>query len=106
MNGFIRHKLTLSEDTPQIKPYLESLWAEMPDTLNVEIGSSLKIIEGVHQRWTVLLDTIDEADLKRSYIHPEHGMHFTLYQSIANYAWHCQHHLAHIKNALQNRGLY
>ena len=29
------------------------------------------------------------------YEDPEHGKKFTLWETIANYAWHCQHHLAH-----------
>lgn len=106
MNGYIRHKLTLSEDKPQIKPYVESKWAEMPDTLEVNIVESLKIIEGVHRRWTVLLDSISDTDLQREYIHPEYGLHFSLAQSIYNYAWHCKHHLTHIKNALNSKDLY
>lgn len=106
MNGFIRHKLTLSEDIPQIKPYVEAKWAEMPDTLEVNIHESLKIIEGVHSRWIALLNTLNDSDLKREYIHPEHGVHFTMAQSIGNYAWHGKHHLAHIKNALTTKELY
>lgn len=106
LNGFIRHKLTLTEDTPQIKPYIEFKWAEMPDTLNVNIDESLKIIEGVHHRWTMLLNSLSNADLEREYIHPEYGIHFSLGQSIYNYAWHCKHHLAHIKIALESKGKY
>lgn len=106
MNGFIRHKLTLSEDSPLIKPYIESKWAEMPDTLNISIEESIKIIEGVHNRWTILLNSLSESDLKRAYVHPEYGINYTLAQSIANYAWHGKHHLAHIKNALNTKELY
>jgi hypothetical protein len=106
MNGFIRHKLTLSEDRPQIKPYIEAKWAEMSDTLEVNIEESLKIIEGVHRRWAVLLNSIGDADLKREYIHPQYGINYTLAQSIGNYAWHGKHHLAHIKNALTTKELY
>lgn len=105
MNGLIRHKLTLSEDTPTIKPYLEAKWATMED-VKLPILQSLAIIGGVHARWTAILNTLSDADLSKEYIHPEHGMHFTLYQSIANYSWHSEHHLAHIKNALESKGQY
>jgi len=105
MNGFIRHKLTLTEDSPTIKPYLEAKWAEMDD-MELPIAQSLAIIGGVHARWTVILNALKEEDLSKEYIHPEHNMRFTLYQSIANYAWHCEHHLAHIKNALESKNQY
>jgi len=50
MNSFIRFKLALTEETPTIKPYLENLWAELPDSKNYPIESSLKILEGLHKR--------------------------------------------------------
>ncbi len=55
MNSFIRFKLTLTEDTPTIKPYFEDRWAELIDSKNYRIYSSLQIIEGVHERWSILL---------------------------------------------------
>lgn len=105
MNGYIRHKLTLTEESPTIKPYLEAKWAEMDD-VELPISQSLAIICGVHARWTVILNALEEDDLSKEYIHPEHNMHFTLYQSIANYAWHSEHHMAHIKNALESKNQY
>jgi hypothetical protein len=60
------------------------------------IESALQILDGMHKRWTVLLKSSGQDDLKRIYIHPEHGKEFRLEESIALYAWHCNHHLAHI----------
>jgi hypothetical protein len=96
MNGLIRHKLLLTEDKPTIKPYLENLWAELSDSKSMPIESALQILFGVHKRWTVMLKSLSKDDLKRIYIHPEHGKEFQLVESIALYAWHCNHHLAHI----------
>lgn len=96
MNGLIRHKLLLTENKPTIKPYLENLWAELPDSKSMPIESALQILDGVHKRWTVLLKSLSQDDLKRIYIHPEYGKEFQLDESIALYAWHCNHHLAHI----------
>jgi hypothetical protein len=96
MNGFIRHKLLLTENKPTIKPYFENLWAELPDSKSMPIESALQILDGGHKRWTVLLKSLGQDDLKRIYIHPEHGKEFQLEESIALYAWHCNHHLAHI----------
>jgi hypothetical protein len=100
MNSFIRFKLALTEVVPTIKPYFEDRWAELADYSKTSVESSLKIIEGLHQRWVVLLEDLSKEQLKRSFIHPEHGMTFSLDEIIALYAWHCNHHLAHIKIAL------
>lgn len=104
MNGLIRHKLLLTEDKPTIKPYMEDRWAELADSKTMLIESALKILDGVHKRWTVLLKSLSEIDLERTYVHPEHGKEFKLDESIALYAWHCNHHLAHITELKKHKG--
>src|ERR1700741_5455948 len=47
MNALIRLKLTLTEENPTIKPYMEAKWAELPDSKNSSPEHSLKILEGV-----------------------------------------------------------
>jgi hypothetical protein len=42
--------------------------------------------------------------MRLEFIHPEHGEKFNLAETIGNYAWHCNHHLAHIKNAIDSNG--
>lgn len=100
MNGFIRFKLALTEECPSIKPYLEHLWAESPDYTFLDPLLSIVIIENLHKRWVFLLDSLDEEDFKKQYFHPEANKMFTLKQGLYNYAWHCQHHYAHIKSLL------
>lgn len=102
MNSLIRFKLTLTEETPTIKPYFENLWAELADSKDYPINDSLKLLEGLHARWTSLLKTLTEADLEREFIHPETQERISLKTNIGIYAWHCEHHLAHIKNAKRN----
>ena len=46
-------------------------WAELPDVKECDIASSLKILEGVHERWTILLNSLGEKDLDREFFHPE-----------------------------------
>lgn len=104
MNSFIRFKLCLTEDTPAIKPYFESKWAKLPDSTNTPVIDSLDIIRGLHARWIVLLKSLDSSDLKREFIHPEHGMRFSAEKNIGIYAWHSNHHLAHINQAMQHKG--
>ena len=96
MNGLARLKLALTEDKPTIKPYFENRWAELADSKTIPIEPALLILDGLHNRWAILLKALSEDDLKRIYIHPEHGKEFRLEESIGLYAWHCNHHLAHI----------
>lgn len=104
MNSFSRFKLALTEDTPKIKPYFEDMWALLADTIESEIIDSLKIIEGLHSRWVNLLRSLNVNQLKREFIHPEYGKKISLAENIALYAWHCNHHLAHINQAIENEG--
>ncbi len=96
MNSLIRFKLALTEDKPTIKPYYEERWAELADSKTMPISPSLNLLEGLHARWTVLLNSLTEKELQKSFIHPEHGKEFRLDENLGIYAWHCNHHLVHI----------
>lgn len=96
MNSLTRLKLALTEEEPTIKPYFEERWAELTDSKNMSIHSSLKMLEGIHERWIVLLKNLTEEQYQRVFIHPEHGKKFRIDENIGVYAWHCNHHLAHI----------
>ncbi len=106
MNSFIRFKLALTEDKPIIRPYFEDRWAVLPDVLNVDLSTSIEILYGLHHRWVVLLKSLDEKDLNKEFVHPEHGATTSLKENIGIYAWHCQHHLAHIKQAIKYQGKF
>jgi uncharacterized damage-inducible protein DinB len=97
MNSFIRFKLALTEDNPTIKGYMEEKWAEMPDYLQLPIEPSMKLLEGLHERWTVLLRSLSLDDLKKTFFHPERQRSIPLDQTIALYAWHGKHHLGHVR---------
>ncbi len=97
MNAFIRFKLALTEDLPTIKPYAEAAWAELVDAKHLPLNSSLQILEGLHFRWSTLLDGIQEKDWHRGFIHPEHGHELKLYEVVSLYSWHCRHHYGHLE---------
>jgi uncharacterized damage-inducible protein DinB len=103
MNSFIRIKLALTEDTPTIKPYDEGKWAELSDSSSMPIQASLDLLQGLHARWVVLLYLTDKVDFQREFFHPEQGRNIRMNEVIGFYAWHGQHHLAHIRMA--KRGL-
>jgi hypothetical protein len=96
MNSLIRFKLALTEDKPVIKPYFEDRWAELPDTREMEIAPALQLLHGLHNKWVYLLKSLTADQLQRTFVHPEHNKEYTLSLSVSLYAWHCNHHLAHI----------
>lgn len=100
MNAYIRFKLALTENKPIVKPYDEKLWAELPDTKLVDVKVSLDLIKSLHKRWTTLLNQLTEEELEKEYLHPESGMK-NLKETICHYAWHGNHHLAHITSLKQ-----
>lgn len=94
INAYTRMKLALTEDTPTIKPYDEAAWARLSDS-RLPIEVSLTLLEALHARWTVLLQSIPDQGWKRRFNHPDNGP-TTLEQSLATYEWHSRHHVAHI----------
>ncbi len=106
MNAYIRFKLALTEDAPVIKPYLEDRWANLADGIDNNIFDSLSLLKSLHIKWAKLLQQLTPEDLKRVYIHPDHANPFSLALAISLYAWHCNHHLAHIEQGLKYKGKF
>jgi hypothetical protein len=96
LNAYTRIKLALTEDMPVIKPYQEARWAELPDGRAAPIELSLNLLESLHHRWVLLLRQLTPADFRRQFVHPEHGRPIELQETLALYAWHGRHHVAHI----------
>lgn len=96
INSYIRFKLTLTEDKPTIKPYWEDRWAERIDSKIMPVDHSINLLVGLHSRWVGLLNSLTKQELDKTFIHPEHEKEIALNEYIGFYAWHCNHHLAHI----------
>lgn len=103
LNAYIRFKWTLSEVNPTIKPYDQDAWSTLADTRLTPIGVSLDLLDAVHQRWVVLLESLKEEDWSRPLIHPENGP-MTLERLLQLYAWHGRHHVAHVTELRRREG--
>jgi hypothetical protein len=103
MNAYIRFKLALTEDQPTIKPYDQDAWAKLADS-ELEVSVSLKIIDGVHKRWTAILENMSASDWKRVYFHPEFSFPQELNKVACMYGWHCEHHYGHIAGLVERMG--
>jgi hypothetical protein len=95
LNAYIRLKLTLTEETPSIKPYDENAWAGLPD-MRMPVAVSLALIESAHARALTICRVMSEQQFARSFFHPEHGKAISLDEFLQMYAWHSRHHVAHI----------
>jgi uncharacterized damage-inducible protein DinB len=103
MNSYIRCKLALTEDEPTIKPYMENLWAELPESKSAPIEVSLALLDSLHERWMLLLRQLTDADWKRTFRHPDLGL-VSLEKNLALYSWHGRHHVAHVTNLREKMG--
>jgi hypothetical protein len=103
MNGYVRLKLALTEDEPMIKTYMEDRWAELADSRDVPIATSLALLEHVHTRWVALWRSLTDAQWARRFRHPDWGL-VTLEWHCALYAWHGRHHVAHITGLRERSG--
>lgn len=96
MNAYIRFKWTLTEDTPTIKAYNEKLWAETAET-KLDAKLSVALLHALHSKWSALIRLLTEEDFKKQFLHPETKKYMPLDRLTAMYAWHCEHHLGHLK---------
>lgn len=104
MNAYIRHKLAVTEEHPTIKPYDEALWAETVDGRSGDPGVSLTLLAMVHDRWVRFLRSLPPEAFARTFVHPAIDGPVTLDGSVAMYAWHGAHHVAHVASLRRRRG--
>ncbi|MEO1652304.1 MAG: YfiT family bacillithiol transferase [Bacteroidota bacterium] len=103
LNGYIRFKWALTEQDPRIKPYFEDRWAALDDYQDTPIEVSLQLLKSLHYRWVILMKSLSAEDWTFQYHHPEFEEPISLDEALAIYAWHGQHHLAHITELRKRR---
>ena len=104
MNAFIRFKLGLTENRPDIKPYDEAKWALLSDAQHVPINISNTLLFALHARWLEVLKNITDEEWLRTVYHTEYKKEMTLWYLLGMYAWHGKHHTAHINNLREKMG--
>ena len=97
--ALFRFKHALTEENPSIKAYDEGAWAQLPD-YQLPAADALETIRLVHSRWVLLLHSMTPADFSRTYYHPEKQRTQPLAEVTLMYAWHGEHHLAHISGLI------
>lgn len=104
MNAYIRVRLALTEDNPTITPYKENAWAMLPDVDDVPVNVSVTLLHGLHRRLVSLLRQLQPEDWHRTYYHPQYNRLFPIWEVVALYVWHSQHHTAHIRTLRDRMG--
>lgn len=103
-NSYTRFKWTLTEEKPVIKAYYEDRWAALFDSKTAPIQLSLNILTALHAKWVYFLKGLGEAQLNQLFIHPDGNEEVSLKENIGIYAWHCNHHYAHIEHLMIRKG--
>ena len=102
MIAFDRVRRALTEDWPEVRGYDERAFAMLADTKS-PVEWSLEIIESVHARWVMVLQSLTEEQWARGFRHSERGP-VRLDATTLLYAWHSRHHVAHINHLRAEQG--
>ncbi|NCO64789.1 MAG: putative metal-dependent hydrolase, partial [Flavobacteriia bacterium] len=70
-HSYTRFKWALTEDNPVIKAYHQEKWAELIDSKTAPIEMSIQHLKAIHFKLVYLLKSLSEADLNKTFIHPE-----------------------------------
>lgn len=103
-HSYTRFKWALTENRPLIKAYEEKDWANLFDTRTAPIQLSLSYLKALHAKLVFLLKGLSKDDLKKIYRHPEGNVEVSVAENIGKYAWHSQHHYAHIERLIKREG--
>ncbi|WP_118951776.1 YfiT family bacillithiol transferase [Taibaiella helva] len=104
INAYVRLKLALTEQSPEIKPYAEKRWAELPDVAALPVNVSITLLHVLHRRWVAVLHHLQPEDWKRTYFHPETQRSVPLWEMTAMYAWHGRHHFEQLFRLRERMG--
>lgn len=99
LNMYQRLKLALTDDNPSVAPFDQDKWAVQADT-KLSLESSIKMLEGINERIVSLGSSLIEEQLEQVFTLQGSGT-IKVSTKLAKLAWHEEHHLAHIKLALE-----
>ncbi len=94
-----RLKMALTEYQPTVSEFDQDKWAYLPDN-RLPVESSIRVLEGLNERIVALGNYVTGAQLDRVFIHETDG-EIRVAETLAKLSWHEEHHLAHIRIALE-----
>jgi uncharacterized damage-inducible protein DinB len=102
-NAMARMRWILAEDNTTLKTYDQEVWAELPDSLTQPVEPSLRLLEGLHQRFVFLLEHVKDDAFSRTADHPEMGK-VSLDDLLVVYSDHGERHVGRITGLRQRMG--
>jgi uncharacterized damage-inducible protein DinB len=103
MNWYIRIKLALTENDPQVKPFDQEAWSRLEDSRAASPDLSIAAFEALTARAIVLLRSLSPTDFSRTMRHPERGQ-ISVDYALQTLCWHSRHHIAHIESLRRTGG--
>ena len=104
LNAYTRFRLALTEPTPYHQPVHGAPLGRALGRARCTGRSLAGLLEALHRRWVLLLRSLSAADWELRYLHPEHGREWALDEVLAMYAWHGEHHTAHVTRLRDRMG--
>ncbi|MEO8194777.1 MAG: YfiT family bacillithiol transferase [Gemmatimonadales bacterium] len=101
-NAYLRFRWVVAEDRPTIKTYDQDVWAQLPDT-KLPPEPSLRIVDGLHERWAAFLTSLPDDAWSRKANHPERG-EVTLDDLLDTYSDHGANHAKQITDLRERKG--
>lgn len=99
---YFRMKKAVTEpDYKEVTLIDMNAWAGLPDSISAPVIDSLVMLESITNRYLFFASNLTEERLSLSYFHPIRKIWFTQKHALAMTAWHVQHHLGHIRWALE-----
>jgi uncharacterized damage-inducible protein DinB len=102
MNAYLRFRWLVTEETPTIKTYEQDDWAKLPDS-RLPLDSSMRILDGLHERWSKFLEQLPDEAWTRRGMHPEIG-EVDLDKLLEIYSGHGAHHAGQITDLRARKG--
>ena len=96
LHSVIRFKWALTEECPTIKAYEEGDWVQLEDCRSGKLEPALMLLDGLHAKWTQILESMTADQYQRRFLHPQTGETVDLWLALNSYAWHGRHHTGQI----------
>lgn len=98
MHAYMRFKHAVLEVNPTLKPYSVADWAESADAYDSPPLAAIILIAGLHAKWVTLLKSVSLGDFKtKTAYRPDTDITVKITFFLEVYAWHANHHLAHLQ---------
>ena len=101
-NAYLRFRWIVAEDHPTIKTYDQDVWATFADS-TLPLEPSLKMVEGLHEKWASFIESLPDDAWSRTAMHPERG-EITLGDLLDVYADHGDKHADQITDLRARKG--